>query len=217
MPGKKDAFGGKQGKDGNHHHRSAFTHKHKAFKGKSKGKIKAQNKGRVSVAAGRAFKQSKPDAVQRKQDRLNRARQVTQNKRGQILAAKRLGSRKAAAKLVGFVSMSESADLYALLQQIGATCDDNPKTAVPSTNPRVHEFHSSTHKFHFMAYAAPHKDLLAILDIAKVVDMLVFVLTPNQAQDGVQVDAWTEHVVRAIKAQGIGARYLPTHSVCVCL
>mgnify|MGYP007080184214 CR=1 FL=1 len=62
------------------HHRSALKQKNRPFKGKSKGRFKKLNKGKVDVDADAAPRTSartaSADTVHRKADRLHKAKQV---------------------------------------------------------------------------------------------------------------------------------------------
>ena len=104
-----------------HHHRSQFTHKKKPFKGKSKGRLKKAMKGRVNAATGGGRTNPKGKthlADVLREDRLNRNKQLNQNKKQLALRAKRLGSNKQTPKLVAL---------------IGGSCAKSPMQTTPSS------------------------------------------------------------------------------------
>uniref|UniRef100_A0A3Q2X8U9 Pre-rRNA-processing protein TSR1 homolog n=1 Tax=Hippocampus comes TaxID=109280 RepID=A0A3Q2X8U9_HIPCM len=170
---------------------------HKHGKHRTKGEIERENKGRVSVIA-LTKKQRKE---QRKIDRKNKANQLRKNKRDMVLTEKRrLGSRDGPPILVAVVPLHAAVDagvVTKLLRQEGAGgvirqeqfvsgASDSFGLVVPRFKQRFTFLRTNTDDIH------------SLLDVAKTVDSLIFVLNSDEGWD-----SYGDYCLSCLFAQGL--------------
>jgi len=183
------------------HHRSLFG-KQKPFKGKSKGKLKRQNKGKVDDDEHRTLKghRNVRDAGQRKRQLRNTAKQLQKEKRNDIMRAKRIGSRGGPPRIIAFLPISVSADITGIRQEIL-----NRAKQVSYFNDKKRQYKVRLaidgREHDFIIYDPP-RDQTSILDAAKAADIIVPVIHCT-GPTSFDVDRSGDHLVSLIKAQGI--------------
>ncbi|TYZ62595.1 hypothetical protein PybrP1_002355 [[Pythium] brassicae (nom. inval.)] len=193
---------------GGHHHRSGplkqNNKKHKTGRHESKaslnkklgGKIERIGHVKASANANTAV------AANQKAMRMQRQKQLRQNKREDLLLQKRfgLGSSLGAPKIVALVALSELADLTATKQAIfeGVSTVEEPlQNGLRNCTIGVFAQHKQK-----VCVVECGNDLLVAMDAAKVADIVVFVLSLQGGAEG-GVSATGERIVSAIRAQGL--------------
>ena len=221
--------GGRVG-DG-YHHRSAFKRTNKQFKGPSKGKQDRKNRGKVdatsaphSHAAIKHATASNPTLA--KQTRINRGKQLQHNKRVELLQQKRVGSGRGPPRIVALIPLSASINTAAvqrLIEEGGAT--QAAECGAGGLLREVSWLHGGKER-RVVVYNTP-RDQHAILDIAKVADIICFIAAPplssaatlppstasvvsetgstlsDDTDAAIDVDDFGRHAVTILKAQGL--------------
>ena len=221
-----------------YHHRSAFKRTNRQFKGASKGKQDRKNRGKVDTAPSSITPQAHSHAhaaikhatasnpTLAKQTRLNRSKQLQHNKRAEVMQQKRVGSSRGPPRIVALVPLSASintAALQQLIEQGGAT--HAAECGAGGLLREVGWLHGGKER-RVVVYNTP-RDQHAILDIAKVADIICFIVAPplssaapppassasvasesgstlSEDTDAViDVDDFGRHAVTILKAQGL--------------
>ncbi|KAK6473293.1 pre-rRNA-processing protein TSR1-like protein [Huso huso] len=176
---------------------------HKHGKHRTKGEIERENKGRVSVKT--LSKKQKKE--QRKQDRRHKASQLRRNKKDTVLTEKRqLGSKDGPPHLVAVITLHAGIDAQNALQLLrsaemgsvyeGAGGGDSFGLVLPRFKQRL-------------VFIKPNAaDLHAVLDLAKVVDTLLFVLDPTEGWD-----SYGDYCLSCLFAQGLPSHVLVTQGI----
>ncbi|KAK1158272.1 hypothetical protein AOXY_G23127 [Acipenser oxyrinchus oxyrinchus] len=176
---------------------------HKHGKHRTKGEIERENKGRVSVKT--LSKKQKKE--QRKQDRRHKASQLRRNKKDTVLTEKRqLGSKDGPPHLVAVIPLHAGIDAQNALQLLrsaetgsvyeGAGGGDSFGLVLPRFKQRL-------------VFIKPNAaDLHAVLDLAKVVDTLLFVLDPTEGWD-----SYGDYCLSCLFAQGLPSHVLVTQGI----
>ncbi|XP_051933421.1 pre-rRNA-processing protein TSR1 homolog [Hippocampus zosterae] len=170
---------------------------HKHGKHRTKGEIERENKGRVSVIA----LTKKLRKEQRKMDRKNKANQLRKNKRDMVLTEKRrLGTRDGPPILVAVVPLHATVDagvVTKLLRQEGAGGVVHQEQSVSGASdsfglvvPRFKQ------RFTFLRTSTD--DIHSLLDVAKTVDSLIFVLNSDEGWD-----SYGDYCLSCLFAQGL--------------
>ncbi|CAK4074489.1 unnamed protein product [Aphanomyces euteiches] len=174
--------------------------KHKAGRHDTKTFLTKKSGGKIERAP---IKSSKITVAGTKQQRLQKAKQWKQMKREEVWQRNRHGGLSGAPKIVALVPLGPSADLDAVRNVILES----------ATNV---EYSEDAHMLgrHTSAFFAQHKqklsilesghELLGILDLAKVADVIVFVLPMFNGPDAA-VSADGDAILSAIRAQGLCA------------
>lgn len=181
-----------------HHHRSTFSTSKKPFKGKSKGKLKRLNKGKVEART--SIKSSQVGLV--RGQRLNRNKMLLQQKRQDVIAAKRLGKAGQPPKIVAVVALDDDVDLQAIRQIVQTnTKDSSMEGSHESAFCVLSEVDKNKQKILF--FNTP-RDPLALMDIAAAADVILLVASPGDCSEGVGlcVDDMGYHFTRLLKSQG---------------
>ncbi|KAI8871972.1 DUF663-domain-containing protein [Ramicandelaber brevisporus] len=208
MPGSVRG-GGKQQQP--FHHRATLKQTNKPFKSRtaSKAELRERQKGRVERVS---LKRTAVPKQQSKVDRRNAARIDQRNKRQALQDLTRMFSgRNGAPKVVAIVPLCPDVDSVALAQRL-AQADDvsivsaadqngDETTSVPSSSSSSSSSHLFTlelTRFKQRLQVIPlRRNLIDILDAAKVADCILFALSPT-----VEVDAFGENALRSVQAQG---------------
>ncbi|RHY33398.1 hypothetical protein DYB32_001646 [Aphanomyces invadans] len=186
----------------NHRHRSGplkqKNKKHKAGRHDTKTFLTKKSGGKVERAV---VKPSKTAVMGTKQQRLQKAKQWKQMKKEDVWNRNRHGGLEGAPKIVALVPLGHSADLAALrttLVESATTVEysDDAKQIGRCTNA-----YFATHKQKLSILESGH-DLIGILDMAKVADILVFVLPMFQGPDA-SVGPEGDAILSALRAQGL--------------
>ncbi|KAK1157524.1 hypothetical protein AOXY_G25227 [Acipenser oxyrinchus oxyrinchus] len=176
---------------------------HKHGKHRTKGEIERENKGRVSVKT--LSKKQKKE--QRKQDRRHKASQLRRNKKDTVLTEKRqLGSKDGPPHLVAVIPLHAGINAQNALQLLrsaetgsvyeGAGGGDSFGLVLPRFKQRL-------------VFIKPNAaDLHAVLDLAKVVDTLLFVLDPTEGWD-----SYGDYCLSCLFAQGLPSHVLVTQGI----
>ncbi|KAA8594086.1 pre-rRNA-processing protein TSR1 homolog [Etheostoma spectabile] len=175
---------------------------HKHGKHRTKGEIERENKGRVSVTA-LTKKQRKE---QKRMDRRHKASQLRRNKKDMVLTEKRrLGSRDGPPHLVAVVSLHAGVDAGAVTKLLrgegtgGVVHQERCISGIPDSFglllPRFKQ------RFIFLSHSTA--DIHSLLDVAKIVDSLVFVLDSTEGWD-----SYGDYCLSGLFAQG-----LPSHAL----
>jgi hypothetical protein len=216
------------------HHRSNFGKDKKPFKSRSRSQSVAKKGGKVERAS---IKSHGDIASQKRTDRVNHSKQLLKQKRVEAVAKKRVGSSQGPPRVVALIALGCSGvDLAAAHALLSGGCQ--PGSSIPTTNPLMSTIAfayvcggdvSSLHalplphvctpslnrlsnKAHRITLYQCPRDPLAILDIAKVADVLVFVVgaevdsSPALSANGVvATDAFSKHIVTTVRGQGFPA------------
>eukprot|EP01006_Ploeotia_vitrea_P037905 TRINITY_DN66186_c6_g9_i1.p1 TRINITY_DN66186_c6_g9~~TRINITY_DN66186_c6_g9_i1.p1 ORF type:complete len:874 (+),score=466.42 TRINITY_DN66186_c6_g9_i1:68-2623(+) len=185
---------------GGHHHRSAFTSAKKPFKGKSKGALKRRHRGRVDAKT----RSRNATAVQSKKDRVNHAKQVRANKRAEMLAR----ARKHTPQIVGIVALGPHANVDSVATMLLKHCSEHEGEIFEKTHPSLVTVRTRTDGSrvkHLTFFKCASRDPTEVLDLGKVADVLLLVITPTPDLDpeNVGVDAHGFHLLSQLKAQGL--------------
>ncbi|RHY83057.1 hypothetical protein DYB37_000869 [Aphanomyces astaci] len=188
----------------NHRHRSGplkqNNKKHKAGRHDTKTFLTKKSGGKVERAP---LKSTKVAVMGTKQQRLQKAKQWKQMKKEDVWNRNRHGGLAGASKIVALVPLGPSADLAAVrtvLVESATTVEysDDSKQIGRHTNAFF-----ATHKQKLTIIESGH-DLVGILDMAKVADVVVFVLPMFDGPDA-SVSADGDAVLSALRAQGLVA------------
>jgi pre-rRNA-processing protein TSR1 len=180
--------------------------KHKASTSKRQNKV-TLGAGKVETAKRSVLKQKKGktnnEKLYQKDSRINRVHKLDQlrkNKKSDIWLSKRVGSDNGAPKIIGVIPLSNISDPLIALQSclIDASWSDALDSETLPTN--VHAFYSQ-HKSRCTFVAAKH-DLFSALDVAKVADILLFVVDSQVDNILDLVDSTGRNIISAIKATG---------------
>ena len=214
-----------------YHHRSAFKRANKQFKGPSKGKQDRKNRGKVdstpSPHAHTAIKHataSNPTLA--KQTRINRGKQLQLNRRAEVMQQKRVGSGRGPPRIVALIPLSASintAALQRLIEEGGAT--HAAEYGAGGLLREVSWLHGGKER-RVVVYNTP-REQHAMLDIAKVADIICFIAAPplssaatlpsstasvasesgstlsDDTDAAIDVDDFGRHAVTILKAQGL--------------
>lgn len=177
---------------GSFHHRSTTNFKqnnksHKTGRHESKSSLKEKAKGRVesgetNVGVKQLTKQDN------KQDRKAKGKQILQKKKDELLSARRSASRLP--RLIGVIGLSSKETLEVGWNKIVSYLGDKSNNFSPITT------NMTTWKQRVTLYPV-ERNINAILDIAKVADLIV----PIMSTEG--VDDLGDLIVSSLKAQGI--------------
>ncbi|XP_006823486.1 pre-rRNA-processing protein TSR1 homolog [Saccoglossus kowalevskii] len=183
--------------DSEHSHRPGiFKQKnksHKTGRHRSKGIIDKDTKGKVGakVLSKRARNEM------RKVDRRNKAKQNMMRKRGEVIMKKRnIGTASGAPHLVGIIPLSSDIDVNKVLNSL-KSCEESVIITHNNniTNIVVPRFKSR------VSFIAPSMDgMTAILDIAKVADSLLCVMSADNGWD-----KFGDHCLSCLFGQGLPA------------
>ncbi|XP_069040403.1 pre-rRNA-processing protein TSR1 homolog [Lepisosteus oculatus] len=171
---------------------------HKHGKHRTKGEIERENKGRVAV---KALSRKQRKAL-KKLDRRHKASQLRRNKKDTVLLERRkLGSKDGPPHLVAVVPLHAGTGTQGVLQLLRSEEMGLVREGVGGQGsfglvlPRF--------KQRFIFLRPDMADLHAVLDVAKVVDTLLFVLDPVEGWD-----SYGDYCLSCLFAQG-----LPSHAL----
>eukprot|EP00466_Bigelowiella_natans_P000630 jgi/Bigna1/125976/aug1.1_g684 len=182
------------------HHRSLFG-KQKRFKGKSKGKLKRQNKGKVDDdERGGVKARNLRDAGSRKQKLRNISRQMQKERRNEIMRVKRIGGRGCPPRVIAFLPISKSANVKAIREEILRRAE---KVSWFNEQKRQYKIRIKIdgREFDFIVYD-PAREAISVLDAAKAADVIVPVVSCAGAE-GFDVDSYGDHLVTLMKSQAL--------------
>ncbi|CAM9106281.1 unnamed protein product [Ectocarpus sp. 8 AP-2014] len=157
--------------------------------------------GRVANERGGPKAGVKRAAEARKQNRANHTVQMRKKKREEIWLQKRLGSEAGPPKLCVWVSLSTIATPDTIQQGVLDQCartSGDPSTGVGMVSAAFHQFKQR------VTFLTPGRDLAAVLEFAKVADLLLVVLPVQQGADSA-IDEEGEMMITALKAAGLPA------------
>jgi len=177
-----------------HHHRSHLTQKNKAFKGgkhASKGSLKRKAGGRVNKEVRKGAKQLALDGKERRKQAAKHARALKRNEQ----AAKRRGieSGEAPPRTVGVISLHELMNTVQIAEAVVKEAEG--KCLVEG---RAVTVYSEKWKQRLSLFGCS-RNVLDVLDLARVVDVLLLVIPADEG-----VDTLGQELVRLMKAQGCG-------------
>lgn len=187
--------------DGGHHHRSSLKQTSKPFKGFSKGAAKRATRGRVEERITVGSKRVTVDG--QKQRRLDHANDTQRRKVLEAAQRKRLGSRHGAPRIVGVVALSPTLEVGKLAQLLRNECTpcDNSANSLPFIQTMRAQVENKDARFTFVLTP---RDPIAVADVAKVADVVLFVMNPTAADgEDLGVDVLGNHFMQIIKAQGL--------------
>jgi pre-rRNA-processing protein TSR1 len=167
-----------------HHHRSTLKQQNKSFKGSSSSKraIKRINKGKVPGAVSGPVA-SGGDALARKSQRANAAKQARDAKRQELLKQKRgIGSSFAGPRVVAIANVTKAGNVAQAKAKVldgarivagsGSTSEEGPVTAEISGGGKV-------------TVVETGREMVGFLDCMTVADILVLVVTAgDEVMDG---------------------------------
>lgn len=172
----------------------------------SKRALKRDAKGRVDSYYDNSQKKKgkhiplKATVIDTKAERKQRSIQIRKQKREQILQLKRFGKKDSPSKIVGFLSFSEVKEVdycQNVLQLIVNNENVEHLPSVQGYNLQNYKFKDFQNCRTSLFTVKNRKDPRAVLDAAKMVDVLVIVL---EAEEG--MDDWSTVLVRLLKSQG---------------
>ncbi|CAM9156492.1 unnamed protein product [Ectocarpus sp. 4 AP-2014] len=188
------------------HRAGSLRQENKKHKGNAGHQSKRASKsalgaGRVANERGGPKAGVKRAAEARKQNRANHTVQMRKKKREEIWLQKRLGSEAGPPKLCVWVSLSTIATPTTIQQGVLDQCartTGDPSTGVGMVSAAFHQFKQR------VTFLTPGRDLAAVLEFAKVADLLLVVLPVQQGADSA-VDEEGEMIITALKAAGLPA------------
>lgn len=181
---------------------------HKTGRHRSKSEIDKNNKGRVHV---KLISKRKNQELKR-DERRKKANQLRSKKREDILAKKRaIGGSDSAPFLSAIIPIGESANLQKLLKQM-KECDADAKVEITGCN--IMHINIPRFRQNFSLIIPQPGDLYAALDACKVVDSVIFLVSPPSDSDScvshstnnegvLGFDSSGEELLSAIMAQGL--------------
>uniref|UniRef100_K3W7F2 Bms1-type G domain-containing protein n=1 Tax=Globisporangium ultimum (strain ATCC 200006 / CBS 805.95 / DAOM BR144) TaxID=431595 RepID=K3W7F2_GLOUD len=193
---------------GGHHHRSGplkqKNKQHKTGRHDSKTSLSKKLGGKIErVGTMKASSHSNNAvAVNQKAQRMQRQKQLRQNKREDLLLLKRFGSGSSLGppKIVAVIALSELANVSEVTQSIfeGVSTIEEPfQNGLRNCTVGVFSQHKQK-----VCVIECGNDLLVSLDAAKVADIIVFVLPLHAGVEG-GVNANGDKIISAIRAQGV--------------
>lgn len=182
-----------------HHHRSTTKTTQKTFKSRhaTKSTLKEKQKGKVDSHSlfERGVRKTPHQQVMSRLDRKNHAKQLRENKNAaHAKAASVFQGSNAAPRIVAVVPLCEGIDCKAAIKGFAESVDvtDDVEATDDITRVYVERFKQT------MAFVPVHRDVLAALDLCKIADYVVFVLSATE-----EVDDLGEVTLRAIESQGV--------------
>ncbi|KAJ2450358.1 ribosome biogenesis protein tsr1 [Coemansia sp. RSA 2336] len=180
------------------HHRSTLKQKHKPFKRRfaTKNSLRDKSKGRTQRASIKGKVQRKHTRA----DRRNAVRTEQRNKREQILMSTRIFSgRYRAPKIVAVIPLCSNTNTQSLVKSLFDSVEE-PFEGSPLL--KVSRFKQT------LQLVQVKRNLLDILDVAKVADYMVMGMSAD-----VEVDEFGEHCLSAIQNQGHAAVFPVVHGL----
>eukprot|EP00771_Trimastix_marina_P000147 gnl/Trimastix_PCT/1155.p1 GENE.gnl/Trimastix_PCT/1155~~gnl/Trimastix_PCT/1155.p1 ORF type:complete len:877 (+),score=264.80 gnl/Trimastix_PCT/1155:36-2666(+) len=173
-------------------HRSTLKQQNKSFKSKhsTKGAAKRSQKGRVALASSISRKMNQMSKEARRQQK----RQILTRHRQKILEARRQGTADHSPKIIALLALSEDARVLDIKAQLCAHA-----TVAPQANGAADSI------AHIRAENCDHQRMCllpvprtndAVLDAAKVADVMLFALTPSG------IDEFGSLAISLLAAQG---------------
>lgn len=158
----------------NKKHKGIAGHQSKRASKSAQGAGRVANESRGGPKAGVKFA-----AETRKQNRANHTVQMRKKKREEIWLQKRLGSDAGPPKLCVWVSLSANATPGTIQQGVLDKCarSGEPSTGVGMVSAAFNQFKQR------VTFVTPGRDLAAVLEFAKVADLLLVVLPVEQGAD----------------------------------
>ncbi|KAF0695474.1 Aste57867_13717 [Aphanomyces stellatus] len=188
----------------NHRHRSGplkqKNKKHKAGRHDTKTFLTKKSGGKVERAP---LKANKISVMGNKAQRLQKAKQWQQKKKEEVWNRNRHGGLAGAPKIIALVPLGPSADLDAVRNCILETATNIEYSDDSKQLGRYTHAFFAQHKQKLAILESGH-DVLGILDLAKVADVVVFVLPMHHGPDAA-VSADGDALISAIRAQGLCA------------
>lgn len=180
-------------------HRASVKKGHKAFKSRhaSKGELKARIKGKVEKSGG----SNKRPHVMSKTERKNMAKQIRDTKAiASLQNRKFFEGRNGVEKIVSIIPLSPDCEPVEVVSALNKAFDiDVPVPSCGSVSVSIERFHQK------LRYLIPRRNLIEMLDSARIADYVVFVLSAKQ-----DVDSFGETCIKSILAQGV------SNSISVC-
>lgn len=183
-------------------HRPTLKKGHKPFKSRhaSKNSLKAQNKGKIekdsssSDKVKKATGNGKPGSKQAKMNRKNTANQLKHKKIAEVVENRKFfDGRQGAPKIVALIPLTDDCDPVSIINSVNKSVDIEAEVPNPGVlDVEVERFKQK------IKYIIPPKNLMAILDAAKVADFVIFALSPT-----VEVGDFGELCIRSIESQGV--------------
>ncbi|OQR82743.1 pre-rRNA-processing protein TSR1 [Achlya hypogyna] len=187
-----------------HHHRSGplkqKNKKHKAGRHDTKTLLQKKSGGKVERVVGKAGKLVLSGS---KAQRLQKAKHWKQLKAEDASMRHRLGALNGPPKVVALVPLGATADLDAVRNSIVESASDVTYSEDARMLGRYTHATFASQKQHLSIIECGH-DVLGILDLAKVADIMVFVLPMHHGPDAA-VSADGDVLLSAIRAQGLVA------------
>ena len=180
-----------------HHHRSTTKHAHKPFKPRysSKGALKDLAKGKVERHREDRGKRRTPhQQAMSKLVRRNQAKQLRLHHQEKKKDEDRIfQGRSGAAKNIAVVPLSSTVDVQAAIKQLNESVDQTDEiTDGTAARILVERFRRN------LLYIPAKRDLLHALDVCRLADWVVLVLSADQ-----EIDEVDDLLLRSIEGQGI--------------
>ena len=180
-----------------HHHRSDTKGSHKPFKSRhaSKNAIREMSKGKIEGTERRGPSRKTPhQQIMSKFDRKNQAKQMRQIKHQQNQkSASIFAGQNGAPRVIAVVPLCMDLDAVAAIQKLNHAVDAEPIWPLEGhMKVRVDRFKQS------LMYIPVQGNLLAMLDVCKSADFVIFLLSPTEepGEEG-------ELLLKAIEGQGV--------------
>lgn len=176
-----------------HSHRSTTKTTNKPYKTKhaSKSSLKNAQKGKVE-AWEKGTRKTPHQQVMNKIDRRNQAKQRRQNhnaereEKGSVFAG-----RHAAPRIVAVVPLCQDIDCGEIVKTLNTSVEVE-SAETPREGLWIPRFKQK------LTYLTPSRDLVECLDVCRVADFVLFVLSADE-----EVDEVGEHLLRCIESQGV--------------
>lgn len=159
------------------HHHIKKTGLKKGFKGESKNAAK-NAVGRTDSADKAPKINQKAAQLDNKAARANHSKQVQQSRQDVMIQKKRLGSRNGSPKTVALISLSRHVNIEAIARNLSSQCQLESLIEDPLNYSTTLTAQVEKKDARFTFIAVP-RDAVAVADIAKVADVVYFIVAPQ--------------------------------------
>lgn len=187
-----------------HHHRSTTKTNNKPFKPRytSKSALKDRAKGKVETLE-RGSRKTPHQQVMSKLDRRNQAKQLRVNKLAEReKEASVFTGRDGAPRVVAVVPLCEDVSTEQIVRALNESVDVEEEVVAGSWKVEIPRFKQR------VQYLTPGRDLLECLDVCRVADFVLFVLSATE-----EVDELGEQTLRCIESQGVSTVMSGVHNL----
>jgi len=195
-----------------HSHKSgSLKQKNKEHKGS--GSKREQKRGfgagKVSNAARKGQRSTSDMAVERRINRMNKKAQLTKNKKQEMWLEKRLGTKQGPPKIVGIIPISAQSNAQSTLLSLlhsaswsSAGVDTSNQAILDTLPTSVHAIYDN-YRMKCTYITARDRELMSVMDIAKVADVLMIVVHCSDDWEIDMFDGKADELISVLKAVGM--------------